>query len=99
MLADLGLSAWHVALLLLLAWVIYGAIWRLFWSPLAGFPGPKSVALTHWVEFYYDVIKGGMFMWEIQKMHAKYGWFPLSAVFLEYLPDSFCRPNRPHQPG
>ncbi|KAH8427074.1 cytochrome P450 [Aspergillus melleus] len=74
MLADLEISSiWYVALLLLPAWIIYGAIWRLYWSPLAGFPGPKCVALTFWVEFYYDVVKNGMFMWEIEKMHVKYG--------------------------
>ncbi|PLB46285.1 cytochrome P450 [Aspergillus steynii IBT 23096] len=66
-------SLFWVALLLPVLWTIYGAIWRLYWSPLAGFPGPKSVALTLWVEFYYDVIKNGMFMWEVEKMHAKYG--------------------------
>ena len=79
MLADLEISSiWYVALLLLLlAWIIYGAIWRLYWSPLAGFPGPRSVALTFWVEFYYDVVKNGMFMWQVEKMHAKYGLFCL----------------------
>ncbi|KAJ5734185.1 cytochrome P450 [Penicillium malachiteum] len=55
-----------------LIWMLYGIIWRLYWSPIANFPGPKSVALTHWVEFYYDVVKDGMFMWEIEKMHKKY---------------------------
>lgn len=69
-----------VALLLLAVWVIYGAVWRLYWSPLAGFPGPKSVALTFWVEFYYDVIKNGMYMWEVEKMHAKYGEYFLPAL-------------------
>ncbi|RAH57400.1 cytochrome P450 [Aspergillus piperis CBS 112811] len=56
-----------------LAWTIYGAIWRLYLSPLAAFPGPKIVALTSWVEFYHDVVKKGTYMWEIEKMHQKYG--------------------------
>ncbi|KAJ5726581.1 cytochrome P450 [Penicillium malachiteum] len=55
------------------AWTIYGAIWRLYLSPLAAFPGPKIVALTSWVEFYHDVVKKGTYMWEIEKMHQKYG--------------------------
>ena len=58
----------------LLSCTLYGAIWRLYLSPLAKIPGPRSVALTYWVEFYYDVIKNGMYMWEVQKMHEKYGW-------------------------
>lgn len=50
-----------------------GAIYRLYFSPLAKFPGPKLAALTLWYEFYYDVIRRGKFTWEIQRMHEKYG--------------------------
>ena len=46
---------------------------RLYLSPLAKFPGPRLAALTLWYEFYYDVIKGGKYTWEIGKMHEKYG--------------------------
>lgn len=48
---------------------------RLYLSPLAKFPGPKLAALTLWYEFYYDVIKGGKYTWEIGRMHWKYGRF------------------------
>ena len=56
-------------------WMIYLAIYRLYLSPLAGFPGPKIAALTQWYECYYDVFApgSGMYMWEIEKMHKKYG--------------------------
>lgn len=59
----------------LLAYTIYGAIYRLYLSPLARFPGPKIAALTRWYECYYDVFSpgGGMYMWEVEKMHQKYG--------------------------
>ncbi|KAL8708064.1 MAG: hypothetical protein Q9220_006996 [cf. Caloplaca sp. 1 TL-2023] len=30
-------------------------------------------ALTFWYEFYYDVIKGGRYIWEIEQMHREYG--------------------------
>lgn len=58
---------------LLFLYVVGGAIYRLGFSPIAKFPGPKLAALTLWYEFYYDVIKKGKYTWEIGKMHEKYG--------------------------
>ena len=49
------------------------AIYRLYFHPLAKFPGPKLTAVTSFYEFYYDVLKRGKFMWQIEAMHAKYG--------------------------
>ena len=56
-----------------LAWGLYGAFWRLYLSPVAKFPGRKLAALTFWYEFYYDVIKGGAYVYEIEKMHKEFG--------------------------
>ncbi|OQE05163.1 hypothetical protein PENVUL_c026G07851 [Penicillium vulpinum] len=56
--------------------VIYGvwlAIYRLWFSPLAQFPGPKLAALTMWYEFYYDSFLGGQYTFRIAGMHRKYG--------------------------
>lgn len=61
------------ALIALLLYTACGAIYRLYLSPIACFPGPKTAALTFWYEFYFDVIKRGSYVWEIQKMHQKYG--------------------------
>jgi hypothetical protein len=44
-------------------------------SPLAKFPGPKLAAVTLWYDFYYGVIRNGLYIREIEKMHAKYGSF------------------------
>ena len=63
---------------LLFLYVVFGAIYRLYFSPIARFPGPKLAALTLWYELYYDVIKRGKYTWEIGKMHEKYGSFFLT---------------------
>jgi hypothetical protein len=62
-----------LATLAIILYLVYGITWRLFWSPLAKFPGPKLAAVTLWYEFYFDVLKNGRYMWEIEKMHEKYG--------------------------
>ena len=46
---------------------------RLFFSPLASFPGPRLAAATRWYETYFDVLRGGQFMYEIQRLHKIYG--------------------------
>jgi hypothetical protein len=48
-------------------------VYRLFFHPLAAFPGPKWVAMSGVCEFYYDAIKQGQYFLQIEKMHAKYG--------------------------
>ncbi|KAL8699510.1 MAG: hypothetical protein Q9224_001378 [Gallowayella concinna] len=50
------------------------AVYRLYLSPLAKFPGPKLAALTQWVETYYELKNpGGQFIWVYQKWHEQYG--------------------------
>lgn len=46
---------------------------RLYFSPIAHFPGPKLWAISFWPEFYYDIVRRGRFSWEILAMHEKYG--------------------------
>lgn len=49
------------------------AIYRLYFSPIAKFPGPKLAALSRWYEFYYEVILRGQFTFHISALHKKYG--------------------------
>ncbi|KAI3320681.1 cytochrome P450 [Xylariaceae sp. AK1471] len=67
--------AW-VTLLLISCTVFYVfslVIYRLYLSPLAPFPGPFLAKITHWYEFYYNVIHTGKYYERIRDMHEKYG--------------------------
>jgi len=83
-------ALWSVSL-------VMRGVWRLYFSPIAKFPGPKLAALTYWYafvlfgsalrfwelkdqktykpryEFYYDIICRGQYVFQIQKLHQKYG--------------------------
>lgn len=60
-----------------ISWLFYLiglAIYRLYLSPIAKFPGPKLAALSRWYEIYYEVILKGQFTFHIQELHKRYGW-------------------------
>ncbi|OJJ37784.1 hypothetical protein ASPWEDRAFT_171247 [Aspergillus wentii DTO 134E9] len=52
---------------------IVQAVYRLYFHPLANIPGPRLAAITHGYEFYYNIIKGGVFVWELERLHQIYG--------------------------
>ena len=58
------------------------AIYRLYFHPLAGIPGPKLAALTRYYEAYFDVYKGGVYTLKIGELHEKYGMLSLHRPFL-----------------
>ena len=66
MLAVTFLAVW-------IAYVIYGAVYRLYFSPLAKFPGPRLAALTRLYELYYEIVKGGQYTFKIGELHEEYG--------------------------
>ena len=59
--------------------------YRLFWSPLSKFPGPKLAAATYLYEGYYDVIKRGKYTFKIRDLHAQYGQsYPVTLANVKY---------------
>lgn len=58
-----------VGLLHYLSYVTY----NLFFHPLRKIPGPRLAAATYIPEFYYDVLRSGLYTKQIQQMHLKYG--------------------------
>ncbi|KAH8882984.1 putative cytochrome P450 [Thozetella sp. PMI_491] len=66
----------HIGISLLCAFVlqcVFKVAYRLWLSPLAGFPGPKLAAMTSLYEFYFDYFKQAKYCFEIEKMHKIYG--------------------------
>ena len=62
-----------ISALTILAYGLLLVLYRLKISKLSGFPGPKIAAATYWYEFYYDWWCSGKYIFEIEKMHKKYG--------------------------
>ena len=58
------------------------SIYRLYYAPVAGFPGPRLAALTFFYEFYYDVWREGQYTWKIQALHKQYGQYLFGLVAL-----------------
>ncbi|KAE8336194.1 hypothetical protein BDV24DRAFT_142415 [Aspergillus arachidicola] len=67
------LPLFWIGLFTTVSYLVVRSIYRLYFHPLSKFPGPKLAAVTHLYEFYYDGVKGGKFIWEMQRMHDQYG--------------------------
>lgn len=68
-----GDTAVAVVLSAIAAALVASVVHRLYFHPLSEFPGPKLAALTTWYEGYYDIVHRGRYLWEMEKMHKKYG--------------------------
>lgn len=74
-------------------------IYRLYFSPLAKFPGSKLAAATGWYEFYFDYRYNGKYVFEIERMHKKYGGFPMrTAAICGISNTNHIRSDNPDQP-
>lgn len=49
------------------------AVYRLYLSPIAHFPGAKITIVSGWYETYLDVFKGGQFTFQIERWHEAFG--------------------------
>ncbi|KAJ9611207.1 hypothetical protein H2200_004390 [Cladophialophora chaetospira] len=56
-----------------LAYLAGLAVYRLYFHPLARFPGPRYAGISRWHEFYYEVVKKGQFTFKVQEYHKQYG--------------------------
>ncbi|TGO82834.1 hypothetical protein BPOR_0748g00020 [Botrytis porri] len=57
----------------LLSYFVYGIIWRLYFSPIAKFPGPKLAAISILYEIYHEIVLGGNYTFKIKELHERYG--------------------------
>lgn len=70
-----SINPWHVASSFGAIFAVYSivlVVHRLWFHPLAGFPGPKLLATTTWYETYIDLFRHD-FPERLAKIHEKYG--------------------------
>ncbi|KAL9586172.1 MAG: hypothetical protein Q9212_001093 [Teloschistes hypoglaucus] len=65
-------------------------LYRLLFSPIARFPGPKLAAATEWYEFYYQLVQNGQWGRQVDKLHDLYDSHHLS------VPHDLHRQRRKH---
>ncbi|QSZ35469.1 hypothetical protein DSL72_008339 [Monilinia vaccinii-corymbosi] len=66
----------HLILTFVASFLVYQiglVLYRLYFSPIAKFPGPKLAAASLWYEFYYDVWLEGQYTFKIRELHRVYG--------------------------
>lgn len=72
-----ALGSWYPLLVVsvVLAFLVWRAVYNLFFHPLAKIPGPWLPALTTWYEAYFDCFYkgGGQLPFQLQKLHDVYG--------------------------
>lgn len=49
------------------------AVYRIWFHPLAGFPGPRICAITFVYEIVWDYFYEGTYVYKIEELHDRYG--------------------------
>ncbi|KAI0532735.1 cytochrome P450 [Xylaria digitata] len=74
LLSHISLAAAISTSLLACGFYLVGlVIYRLYFHPLAGFPGPKLAAATGWYEFYFQYWLDGQYIFQTEKLVKRYG--------------------------
>ena len=60
----------------------FKVVYRLYLSPLAGFPGPKLAAATNLYAIYHDAALRGSLLKQLPALHMKYGVLVFSLLAL-----------------
>ncbi|KAL8803889.1 MAG: hypothetical protein Q9200_006034, partial [Gallowayella weberi] len=57
----------------LVSYLLFRSFYRLLLDPLSSIPGPSIAALTTHYQTYFNIIKGGQFLFKIRDLHEAYG--------------------------
>jgi len=89
--ADLAVIFLLSALTYYVALIVY----RLWFHPIADFPGPFLARTTFWYEFYYSYVRVGAYYLKVKEMHEKYGTYAIHILVGENLtcPRTHCQDN------
>ncbi|KIK58188.1 hypothetical protein GYMLUDRAFT_228085 [Collybiopsis luxurians FD-317 M1] len=60
------------------------AIYRLFFHPLCKYPGPALAAVTGWYEAYYNIVKDGGLVTELQILHQRFAFNVIQHLQLHF---------------
>ena len=70
-LSYLQLAAAIAALCVL--WLAGTILYRIYVHPLAGVPGPFWAKITSFYGFYFNMVRGGTYYREVERLHGKHG--------------------------
>ncbi|KEY67210.1 Sat11 [Stachybotrys chartarum IBT 7711] len=66
-------DAFLLIAMLYLGYLLCICFYNIYLHPLRHIPGSKLAVMGPYLEFYHEVIRQGQYLWEIEKMHDKYG--------------------------
>lgn len=70
---DIGSALVLVALISIVGYVVYTAIYNIYFHPLARFPGPPIARTTVYWKAYIECILKRSFCDVLRELHAEYG--------------------------